>query len=125
MSRILRFIVSGGLSAATLMAIFYVLTELAGLWYVAAAVIAWILSLLVSFTLQRTWTFRVSGREGAGGHLAAFVVLGLANTAINAGLLFALVEWAGAPELVAQAGLVLLIAAWNYVIMRRLIFRAA
>ena len=52
------------------------------------------------------------------------MALGLANTAINAGLLYALVDWAGAPYLIAQAGLIALIAAWNFLIMRRLIFRA-
>ncbi len=117
-----RFLISGGLAAGSLVASLYVLTDLLGLWYVASAALAWGISLLVSFSLQRTWTFGARGREGAAGQLAAFVGLGFANGAINAGLMFVLVDRLGAHYLAAQVGLAVLIAAWNFAIMRYLIF---
>ena len=121
----LRFGVSGGISAATLMATLYALTEWAGLWYVASATLAWIASFGVNFVLQRQWTFAQGPWRGAGPQLAAFTALFLANTAINAGLLYLLVERLGAPYLAAQLGLMGLIAAWNFVIQHWLIFRRA
>jgi len=118
-----RFGVSGVVATVTTIALLWLFTEVFGVWYVASATAAWVISLLVSFTLQRTWTFRTRGRERAGGQLAAFVVLGLFNAAANAVLLYALVDWAGLPYLPAEVGLVLLIAAWNFLAMRYLIFR--
>lgn len=120
---VLRFGVSGGLSALTLMATLYVLTEYAGLWYVLSATLAWVASFGVNFVLQRQWTFGQGAWTGAGPQLAAFVALFLANTAINAGLLYLLVDHLHAPYLAAQIGLMALIAIWNFFIMRHLIFR--
>ncbi len=121
MGRVVRFGISGGLSAATLLAAFHILTDRLGVWYVAAGALAWLISLAVNFLLQRNWTFRAAG--GARGQAAAFLALGLVNAAINAALLYGLVDLAGLPKLPAQALLTLVIAAWNYAVMRRLIFR--
>ena len=54
--------------------------------------------------------------------MIAFVTLFTANSAINAALLYVLVDKVGWPYLLAQLFLMILIAAWNFVIMRVLIF---
>lgn len=113
---------SGGLAAGVLVGTLYVLTDLVGLWYVASAALAWVVSLVASFLLQRLWTFGARTRAGAGAQFAGFLALGLANGAINAGLLWVLVDHLGVNYLIAQVGLAALIAAWNFLIMRYLIF---
>lgn len=119
---VLRFGVSGLLAAASLFATLYVLTDLLKLWYVASAAVAWILSMAVSFALQRGWTFRSRGRDGARTQLVAFIALGLFNAAANAGLMYLLVDRAHLNYLAAQLLLAVLIAVWNFVIMRYAIF---
>lgn len=119
---VLRFGVSGLLAAASLFATLYLLTDLLRLWYVASAGIAWIISMAVSFALQRNWTFRSRGREGARAQLVAFIALGLFNAAANAGLMYLLVDRAGLNYLAAQLLLAVLIAVWNFAIMRFAIF---
>lgn len=117
-----RFGVSGLLAAASLFATLYVLTDLLGLWYVASAALAWVISMAVSFALQRGWTFRHRGREGARAQLVAFLALGLFNAAANAGLMYLLVDRAHLNYLAAQLLLAVVIAVWNFVIMRYAIF---
>lgn len=119
---VVRFVISGGLAAASLFATLYVLTDVLGLWYVASAALAWLVSMLVSFALQRAWTFRTQGRARATRQLTQFMTLGVMNAAINAGLMYALVDRLGVHYLLAQFGLAFLIAAWNFVIMRYAIF---
>ena len=53
----------------------------------------------------------------------AFVALFLANSAINAGLLYVMVEDFHAPYLLSELSIAVLIAMWNFFIMRFLIFR--
>lgn len=119
---VLRFGVSGALAAGVLVGSLFLFTDLMGLWYVASASLAWIVSLAASFLLQRTWTFGAKTGEGAGAQFGGFLALGLANGAINAGLIWVLVDRLGVNYLVAQVGLAALIAAWNFLIMRHLIF---
>ena len=123
LGQILRFGVSGVAAALTLMGTLYALTEFVGLWYIHSVLIASVVSFFVSFGLQRMWTFRDVDQGAALPQLAAFVALFLANSAINAGLLYVLVEHFPAPYLVSELFIAIAIAIWNFCIMRFLIFR--
>ena len=123
LGQVLRFGVSGLAAAGTLVGTLYALTEFAGLWYIHSVLIASVVSFFVSFGLQRLWTFRHSDQGAALPQLAAFVALFLANSAINAGLLYLTVDYLHAPYLIAELGIAILIAIWNFGIMRYLIFR--
>lgn len=118
----LRFGVTGVLGVLTHLAVLYALTRWAHVWYLHSVIAAWFAAFCVSFILQRQWTFGRSGGEGAKRQLAAFVILFLANMGIDRVLLQLLVERLGANFMVAQFGLLVAIAIWNFFIMR-LIFR--
>jgi putative flippase GtrA len=120
-----RFGVSGVAAALTLFGTLYLLTEHAGLWYVHSVLIASVVSFFVSFGLQKLWTFRAQSAGATLPQLLAFVALFLANSAINAGLLYAMVEYLHAPYMAAEVLIAILIAIWNFVIMRYVIFRPA
>lgn len=119
---VFRYAVSGGAAAVTLIGLLYLFTEKAGLWYIHSVVIASVVAFFVSFFLQQRWTFRGHGQARSWRQLIAFVALFTANSAINAALLYVLVDKVGWPYLLAQLFLLVLIAAWNFVIMRVLIF---
>ncbi len=119
---VFRYGVSGGAAALTLIGLLYVFTEKVGLWYIHSVVIASVVSFFVSFFLQQRWTFQGHGQDRSWMQLIAFVALFTANSAINAALLYVLVDKVGWPYLLAQLFLMILIAAWNFVIMRFLIF---
>ena len=119
---VFRYGVSGVAAAVTLIGLLYLFTEKAGLWYIHSVVIASVVSFFVSFFLQQRWTFRGHGQARSWRQLIAFVTLFTANSAINAALLYVLVDKVGWPYLLAQLFLLVLIAAWNFVIMRVLIF---
>lgn len=123
LGQMLRFGISGVAAALTLMGTLYVLTEFAGLWYIHSVLIASVVSFFVSFGLQRLWTFRDVDQGAALPQLLAFVVLFLANSAINAGLLYLMVDHLHAPYLVSELFIAIAIAIWNFCIMRFLIFR--
>ncbi|MFN9849003.1 MAG: GtrA family protein [Alphaproteobacteria bacterium] len=120
---LVRFGVSGVTAALTLFGTLFALTEYAGLWYVHSVLIASVVSFFVSFGLQKLWTFRAQSTGATGPQLLAFVALFLANSAINAGLLYAMVEFLHAPYLAAEVLIAILISIWNFIIMRYVIFR--
>ena len=61
--RVGRFLVVGSLSVGTYYALLYGLTEFAGVWYIASAVIAFVGYYLVNFLSQKYWTFKNKNRE--------------------------------------------------------------
>ncbi len=123
LGQMLRFGVSGVAAAMTLIGTLYALTEFAGLWYIHSVLIASVVSFFVSFGLQRMWTFRDVDQGAALPQLVAFVALFLANSAINAGLLYLMVDHLHAPYLISELFIAIAIAIWNFCIMRFLIFR--
>ncbi|MES2952930.1 MAG: GtrA family protein [Patescibacteria group bacterium] len=55
--QILRYLVSGFLAAVAFFGTLILLKELLGVWYLYASTAAYLVSLVVSFTLQKFWTF--------------------------------------------------------------------
>lgn len=53
-----KYALSGGLGVLINLAVLYIFTEKIGIWYLTSSIIAFIISLLTGFFLQKFWTFR-------------------------------------------------------------------
>jgi putative flippase GtrA len=56
--RVARYIFSGGTAATVNLAALYALVDFFGLYYLTGAVLSFIIAFVVSFLLQKFWTFR-------------------------------------------------------------------
>lgn len=123
--QMLRYLISGGTVVLTELAALYVFTDLFRLWYEFSLVIAFVIALCVSFTLQKFWTF--GDRETSDVHKQAssYVVVQLLNLAVNAAALYVLVQYFGMWYLLAQLLVSALIALWNFLIYKFIIFKRA
>jgi putative flippase GtrA len=61
--RLARYGITGGLSAGTHLGTLTLLVELAGVRPVVGSTVGFLLSVAVSYTLQRTWVFAHAGRH--------------------------------------------------------------
>lgn len=120
--RILRYLIAGGTSAVTNLALLYVLTSVLDVWYIYSALIATSVALIVSFTLQKLWTFQNYGTERVHVQFPMHAALAGLNIVINAILLYVLVEWFGLWYLFAQVVIGALLACVNYTVYKKLIF---
>jgi putative flippase GtrA len=121
---LLRFLISGGSAAATEYAVFIALQiALGGGGLFASQSASFGCGFIVSFLLNRHWVFRSSGRIGselAKYGVVAAINLGLGNLAIHL-----LVGPAGIHPLPAKLMVMAMVAAWNYLIFSRLVFRVS
>jgi putative flippase GtrA len=101
-SRVLRFIVSGGLAAVVNIAMLYILTEYAGIWYVISAALAFITAFFVSFALQKYWAFRNRRMQGTQTQLMLHLLTAVINLCLNVLLIYVIVEYAGVWYILAQ-----------------------
>ncbi|MDY6765984.1 MAG: glycosyltransferase family 2 protein [Candidatus Nanohaloarchaea archaeon] len=119
---VFKFATVGGIGTVVNMGLLYLLTEFAGIYYLASAVVAIEGSILFNFALNEVWTFAEKGRAGISRLLQR---LGKANTvylmgaAVNLVTLWALTELAGIYYLVSNFLGILAGFTWNYLGNRR------
>lgn len=88
----LKYACSGGIGAAINLLILYILTDKIGIWYLTSSVVAFIISLLVGFFLQKFWTFRDNGFTHLKKQLTIYIILGGINFFLSPTLLYVFVE---------------------------------
>jgi len=122
-ARIGRFVVAGGLATLVNLGLLYILTDVAGIWYLLSAVVSFIAAFFVSFTLQKFWTFEDSSHEGMHVQAGIFFLVAAGNLGLNTLFLYVLVEYALLHYLLAQVIVSAFIAVENFLIYRYVIFR--
>ena len=120
LSQVLRFISAGGLGVLLYYSILYVLTDVAGVWYIASATIAFIVNCASNFGLQKFWTFKNKGIKNVTRQASQYLTMSIVFFAINLVLLYGLVEYARLWYLTAQALLTILLTTTSYFVSRRI-----
>ena len=122
--QIVRFLIVGSLSVFTYYAFLWGLTEYAGVWYVASAIIAFFAYYCVNFVSQKYWTFRNLDTKALNSQLAKFTLMAIANWIINTSLLYVMVEYLHMWYIFAQAILTIVVSAIAYLCFKFWIFRS-
>lgn len=121
--RIVKYLIAGGTAAIIDLFFLHVFTDWLGVWYLYSAVIAFLLALGVSFGLQKFWVFNNHSLDKVHHQAIMHSILGLFNTGANAVLMFLLVSGIGIHYLIAQIIGGGVIAVFNFVIYRQVIFK--
>lgn len=119
--RFLRYCVVGGIGTVIHFASTIALVELGGIDPVVASIIGFVAALLVSFALNRQWTF--ASRASITSSLARYVTVSIFGFVLNAGIMIAVTKWLGLSYLVGLALVVLIIPAVNFTLNARWTFR--
>lgn len=122
MNRIVHYLIAGGASTGINLLVFYAATSWLHIWYVAAAVLSFVIGFAASFTLQKFWTFGDGRKDVMADQAVRYMVITLMNLGLNALGLYALVEWLHVPHLIAQVVMLALIACESF-FLYRLVFR--
>ncbi|ASR42562.1 hypothetical protein BEN78_03320 [Xanthomonas citri pv. mangiferaeindicae] len=121
-SRLLRFLISGGSAAAVEYSVFFASHLFLGReWLLLSQSVSFACGFILSFLLNRHWVFRSSGIWGV--ELLRYGVLAVLNLMIGIVAISALVGPAGMLPLIAKFVVMAMIAAWNYLIFSKLVFR--
>lgn len=122
-SRVLRYLAAGGMGAATNLATLYALTEFFHVWYLFSSIIAVSVSFIVSFILQKFWTFRSMDLDRVPVQLPMHLSLSFANLVLNTVLMYLLVDYIHLWYMLAQVIVAGVLAVANYTIYRLYIFK--
>ncbi|MDE2041033.1 MAG: GtrA family protein [Patescibacteria group bacterium] len=120
--KFMKFAVSGGTAAVLSIVLLYIFTDWLGWWYLISSIIAFIISMVAHFILQKLWVFTHKETDGVHIQLAKFLMLSLVNLGINSLFMYAAVSVLGLNYLVAQFIIRIVLAVMNYFVYERLIF---
>ena len=91
--QIFRYLIAGGFAFAVNIIVLYALTDILGIYYQVSTVGAFLVSFLVSFTLQKFWTFQDNSNDQLHLQLPLYLTMQLVNLGLNAGLMYVFVEY--------------------------------
>jgi len=120
--RILKFIISGGITAVVGLSLLYALTDLLGLWYLFSAVLAFIGSFFCSFFLQKLWTFGDKSQGRVYRQMSLYMLVALMNLVFNTALMYLFVDIFGIWYVLAQAIIDVVLAIGSFLIYGSVIF---
>jgi putative flippase GtrA len=120
---LVRYVFSGGIAAVINLGLLYILTEYAGLHYLVSGVIAFCCAVIVSFSMQKKWTFQDHSTHATHKKFGIFVVVALINLGLNTLLLYLFTDLAKFHYIVSQILAAAIVALWSYFIYKKVVFR--
>ncbi len=120
--KLVRFIISGLAATATNLLFAFILTEFFHLWYLLSVTIAFWAGFLISFFLQKFWTFRDHSKDKIRQQAFLFLVIIFAGVIINDALVYGFVEYIDLHYLTAQIIGSAFIAFVNFFVYQKLVF---
>lgn len=124
-AELLRFLISGGTAFLANITLIYLFTDVLQVWYLTSSVIAFIGAFIVSFSMQKFWTFKNREADRMSAQLGMSILLALCNLGVNTLLMYVFVEYVYMHYLVAVVLATGVIAVETYFVYKYIIFLAA
>ena len=115
-TKIARYVISGGTAAAVDLILLYLLTDLFGIWYITSSILAYLVAFMVSFTLQKFWTFNDHSTDKLHSQAIIYFIVTSINLGLNTLGIFAFVHYLSFHYLIAQIVVSIIIAMESYYI---------
>lgn len=123
--KLMRYLISGGTAAFTNIAFLFVFTNYFHIWYIASAVMSFSIAFVISFILQKYWTFQNVSKKNIHHQLVVYFTMAVINLFLNTGMLYIQVEYLGIHYLLSQIIAGVIIAIESYFIYQIFIFGKA
>mgnify|MGYP001566205052 CR=1 FL=1 len=120
--RVSRFIFSGGMAAFTNLATLFVLVHFFHVWYLMAAVISFIVSVYVSFMMQKFFTFNDQNKSKTRKQATFYLGFQIFNLSLNTLFMYIGVNFLHIQYLIAQVLIAVVMAIYNFFVYKYLVF---
>lgn len=121
--KICKFLIAGGLSTSAHLITLFLLHEFLAINLVLASSLAFCLAFLVSFSLQKYWTFRNYSRKKLIKQLFIYLIIAIISLNINAFGIYYLVNELHIWYLLAQVFVSLTVSVFNFFSYKLLVFK--
>jgi putative flippase GtrA len=120
--KLVRYVISGGTAATVTIASIFIFTHYFQIWYLASSVISYSLGFIVSFSLQKFWTFKSHSLIRWRDELAIYSFIFVINILVNSTIIYGLVEFLSIHYLIAQIISGAILALVNFFLYKHYVF---
>lgn len=120
--QILRYFISGGTALLLDLALLFLFTTIFGLWYLISTVAAFAIAIIVSFLLQKLWTFKDATADRTKKQFIVYIAVAIGNTVLNTFFVYFFVQYLGIFYLLSQIIAAGIIAIESFFIYQHFIF---
>lgn len=120
---VIKFVFAGSTAGILDLALLYVFHGLFGWGLIFSTSAAFIVAFLLSFTLQKFWTFRNYRRDRMVHQLFIYILNSFIGLNLNGLFMHLLVNKFGVWYLLAQVIVSLTIGVWNFIVYKFIVFR--
>ncbi len=121
--KVARYIIAGGTAAATDLILLYILTSVLHVWYLLSAIIAFLVAFVVSFTLQKFWTFDDQNTDRWKAQATIYMLIATINLGLNTLLMYVAVDFLHNHYFISQFVISGLLAFEQYFIYQIFVFK--
>jgi putative flippase GtrA len=116
-------VISGGTATFVSAGMLYTFTHFLGLWYVISSVVSFLIGAFVSFLLQKFWTFYNHSLDKLHKQAWLYLLIMLANLALNTVLVFLLTDYLHIFYVASQIVTSIILASISFFAYRKLFVR--
>ena len=121
--RLLRYLLAGGTAAAVDFWFLYFFTDVLRVHYLSSSIFAFLIAFVVSFTLQKFWTFQDTSIADMQQQITFYFIVATINLGVNTVLMYVFVDWFRLWYVLAQVIASGIIACESFFISRMLFTR--
>ena len=121
-----RYIIVGIVTTAINIVIYWLLTNLLHIHFLAATTISWVVSVLFSFTTSKSYVFN-SGEKGIGStmkQLSLFILLRASSYLLDTSSMILLVGMLHFSDTLSKIAVNILVVIFNYVLSKNIVFKS-
>lgn len=118
-----RYLVAGITGAGTQIGLLYILTDVLGFWYLYSSIISFVIAIVISFILQKLWTFGDKKVRTAHHQFGKYLVVAVCGICINTAFMYILVDIVHIWYILAQIITGAVIAIFNFLMYKFFVFK--
>ncbi|MEK7642537.1 MAG: glycosyltransferase [Patescibacteria group bacterium] len=120
---LLRYLVAGIIAASTNIGLLYIFTDIFKIWYLYSSLLSFVIAVVLSFILQKFWTFNDRETEKVHHQFGRFLGVAILGIGINTVCMYILVDILSIWYIFAQIITGAIIAIFNFLMYKFFIFR--
>ncbi len=118
----IKYLISGGIATLIDFSLLYFFTDIVNLYYLISASIAFLVAFMISFYMQKFWTFRDNSRKKINKQFFLYFLVGIIGLGANFLGMYLLVEKYNIWYIYSQAITTSILAVGNFLVYRYIIF---
>jgi putative flippase GtrA len=119
---LVRYFVAGVIGAGTQIGSLFIFTDIFKIWYLYSSILSFVVAIVISFTLQKFWTFKDNSTKKIHYQFAKYILVASLGLVLNTILMFILVDFISIWYIFAQIIAGAIIAVINFIMYKFFIF---